>query len=414
MKQKERPCLREYNRSPFIKFPIKEAIHTTAHKISLLIQAQLGGVEHPNSNDFAGLRKQFGKEKNLIFERVQRLIRCVVDCKAFDCDAVATRHALDLARGFSAAYWENSNLQLQQIPQFGPATVKKLVGNSINSVEKLTNLDPATIERYLSRNPPFGKKVKDGLVGFPRLTLTAQTIGRAVTKPGQKPKVNVKAILGFVNAKIPVWAGHRPALTFMAETSDGVLVHFWRGNVSKLEKGYELKFMVELTNPDDTIKCWVACDDIVGTLRSNELQHNVSASDFPPVPKTKPQENPSNRQILSREDDEFGGDDLDDEDLLAATMAVDKPESDYGSDTFLDVDDIGPTLGGNVLKTVKTDLELESVQMANGKWTCNHACRDGNPLKNGKLCKHKCCIEGLEKPRRVRKVNKTEIQMTFC
>jgi ATP-dependent DNA helicase HFM1/MER3 len=407
-KAKERPCLREYNKSPFIKFPIKEAINTAAQKVSLLIQAQLGGIEHPGKKDFAVLRRQFNTEKAIIFERIQRLIRCVIDCKAFDCDAIATRHALDLARSFSAEYWETSNLQLRQIPQFGPVAVRKLVSNNINSVEKLASLDTASIERYVSKNPPFGKKTQELLVGFPRFTLASQIIGRAVTKPGQKPKVNVKAILGFANAKVPVWSGRKPSLTFMAETSDGTLVHFWRGNVLKLEKGYELKFMVELSSPADVIKCWVACDDIVGTLRSSEVTHNIPASDFPAVPKeTSIQKKPSTRKNSFSDDDEFGGDDIKDEDLLAATILVEKPESDYGSDGFADVDDFDHTPGGSVAKTAKSAPVTEPVQMANGKWTCNHACRDGNLLKNGRPCKHKCCHEGLDKPRNRRKVFET-------
>ena len=45
---------------------------------------------------------------------------------------------------------------------------------------------------------------------------------------------------------------------------------------------------------------------------------------------------------------------------------------------------------------------LPVVQMANGRFACNHVCRDGNPLKNGLPCKHKCCKEGLEKPRKAK------------
>jgi ribosome assembly protein YihI (activator of Der GTPase) len=41
--------------------------------------------------------------------------------------------------------------------------------------------------------------------------------------------------------------------------------------------------------------------------------------------------------------------------------------------------------------------------MANGKWTCSHACANGKVLKNGKQCKHRCCHEGLDKPRKMKK-----------
>src|SRR5271169_5614576 len=102
MKPSERVCLREFNKSPFIKFPIKENISTSAHKISLMIQVQLGRIDTPTSKEFLVIRRQFGVDTSIIFDRIQRLIRCVIDCKAGDRDAISTRHAADLARSLSA------------------------------------------------------------------------------------------------------------------------------------------------------------------------------------------------------------------------------------------------------------------------------------------------------------------------
>jgi ATP-dependent DNA helicase HFM1/MER3 len=143
MKPNERVALREFNKSSFIKYPIKENISTTPQKIFLMVQVQLGGVDLPSNKDFLAIRRQFLVEKKVIFERIQRLIRCVIDCKSVDCDAISTRHALDLARSLAAEFWEYSNLQLRQIPQIGPAITRKLVANKVNSVESLANLDTA-------------------------------------------------------------------------------------------------------------------------------------------------------------------------------------------------------------------------------------------------------------------------------
>lgn len=359
----------------------------------------------PTDKDFGIIRRQFLMEKCIIFERIQRLIRCIIDFKAFDCDAVSVRHALDLARSLSAEFWENSNLQLRQIPQVGPAAVRKLVTSNVNSVEKLASLDTATIERIMGKNPPYGKKTLDSLVGFPRLTLGSEIVGKPLIKAGQKPKVNVRAVLGFSNIKIPVWNGSRPSLTFMAETSDGKLVHFWRGSISKLEKGCELKFAVELWNPDEEIKCSVACDEIVGTLRSCRMDLGVPASVFP-APKLKQTVQPQTikKERTSEGVDEFDTDGIEDDELLAAVQRVEAPGSGEDSDGFADIDDFDDVPGGVDSQKLKR-VTTESVQMENGKWTCNHNCRGNNLLKNGQQCKHKCCREGLDKrpgPRRVR------------
>jgi ATP-dependent DNA helicase HFM1/MER3 len=404
MKPQERPFLRDINKSPFIKYPINETVSTTAHKISLMIQIQLGGIEHPTDKEFAVVRRQFLTDKGIMFDRIHRLIRCVIDCKAFDCDAVSTRHALDLARSLVAEYWENSNLQLRQVPQVGPAAVRKLVSNGVNSIEKLMEKDTSTIERILSKNPPYGRKMKDLLMGFPCLNLTSEIMGRVPSKSGQNPKVSVRVVLGYSNEKFPVWKGKKPSMTFMAETNDGKLVYFWRGNIMKLEKGCELKFNVELSGPDEEIKCWVACEEIVGTIRSCVLKHNVPPSAFPaPTPHLKASDRPLKAENKAPIDDtdEFGGDELEDDDVLAVIKELEPPECDYASDEFEDIDNVGDSK--NLKKGQKSEVFVPSVQMANGKWTCSHPCADGKVLKNGKQCKHRCCHEGLDKPRKMKK-----------
>lgn len=408
MKPQERAFLRESNKSPFIKYPIHETVSTTAHKISLMIQFQLGGMEQPTDKDFIAIRRQFLIDKCIIFDRIHRLIRCIIDCKAFDCDAISTRHALDLARSFVAEFWENSNLQLRQIPQIGPAAVRKLVSNDINTIEKLMEKDASTIERIMSKNPPYGRKTKDLLIGFPNLDLIPEIIGKLPSKAGQNPRVNVKVVLFYKNEKVPVWKNKKPSLTFTAETTDGKLVHFWRGNIVKLEKGLEVKFTAELSGPEEEIKCWLACEEIVGTTRSCILKHGLPPSAFPalvPRPKMVTKGVTAEKKASNDKTDEFGGDDFEDDDLLAVVKSIEPAEYDYGSDEFEDIDNFGDSKPTNPKKGQKQEGFVPSIQMANGKWTCSHPCADGKLLKNGKLCKHRCCHEGLDKPRKMKKTS---------
>lgn len=405
MKPNERSSLREFNKSPMMKFLVKENISTTAHKIFLMVQVQLGGIEPLANNDFRIIGRQFSMETNIILERFQRLIRCVVDCKAVDCDSISTRCALDLSRSVVAGYWENSSLQLRQVPQIGPAALRKLAGNNVNTVEKLASLDTSGVERVMGKNPPFGKRMKDVLINFPQLKLEAEIIGRAFTKVGEQPKVKVSAVLGYENTKVPSWLGKIPALTFIAEISNGTLVYFWRGNIKRLLHGNKQQFTVELSSPDDDIKCWIACDEIVGTMQSCVLKHDIPASEFPP-PKKVIEEQPVTESSKIRDkdsSDEFD-DGIDDDEMLAAMKKAEggrRVSSNYGSDAFIDIDAIELESGVQKKKVRDDVIQPEPVKMNNGKWACNHHCRDGHPLKNGQLCKHKCCKEGLDKPRKV-------------
>jgi ATP-dependent DNA helicase HFM1/MER3 len=329
-----------------------------------------------------------------------------------DRDAVAARHALDLARSLSAGFWETSNLQLRQISGIGPAALRKLVNNDITSVEKLTGKDTASIERILTKNPPFGRKLLDSLVGFPCLSLASEITGRAPNRQGQNPRVNVRAVIKYLNARIPVWMGKKPSLTLIAGTTDGSLVHFWRGSITKLEKGdFEVKFTVKLSAPGEEIRCWVACDSIVGTARSCLLKNDIPASAFPrpspPKDISKEDEYSSSVNLRNKtldSPDEFGGDELDDDDFLAAVKTAEKAEIGYESDGFADIDDFDNVPATQPTNRKKRESKVSnSVQMASGKWTCNHPCRGDQLLKNGQQCKHKCCRDGLDKPAKPRK-----------
>ncbi|KFY60026.1 hypothetical protein V497_03915 [Pseudogymnoascus sp. VKM F-4516 (FW-969)] len=414
MKPTERGAFQKFNLSPFIKYPIKENVSTTSHKISLIIQAQLGGLDTPSDKEFN--RRQYQMDKAIVFERIHRLVRCVVDCKAVDCDAPATQNALELSRSISAEYWENLPLQLRQIPNIGPAAFKKMVTAGINSVEKLITSDSATIERVLTRNPPFGHKLLETLKAFPRLTLTAEVMGRII-KSGQLPKVKVRARLGLKNQKAPFWRHRQISLTFVAGISNGNLAHFWRGNIKNLEKGFEVHFATELSNPSDAISCFLACDEIIGTVQSVILAPNIPDSLFPVIRPSQKVVTP--KVILSTGDgcgdsdaDFEWDDDIADHDLIAAVKSAEESVGHTADDNalpdqFIDIEDIAHQQ--TTVPDENEDAERpEPVQMANGKWTCNHICRGGNALKNGKTCKHKCCHDGLDKPRKLQKKTKQD------
>jgi ATP-dependent DNA helicase HFM1/MER3 len=432
IKPAERPFLREFNNSPLLKFPLKENISLAWHKIYLMIQVQLGGFDLPSDGDFNMIRRQFVTETNIIFERAQRLIRFIIDCKSSDFDAVSVSNGLDLARSLSAMFWENSNLQLRQIPQLGTVGHRKLVAADINSIEKLCSCDTGTIERIMSRKPSYGHTLKTILLDFPRLIFTAEIIGQPNIKKGKQPTVKVLARLRFENKKVPVWKGRNPAVTFMAETS-GTLVHVWRGKIMKLENTLELKFAVELQGPAENIQCKIACDEIVGTIKTTSITPHVPASAFPPPGHA------STPAVIVDKWDDFGDDDLADDEMVAALRDVEggnnrgsgaeKPSPNFKSVTattyhdlngFADIDGFehkntaanatSATKGNNEDKDVKEEEDsvvietIKSAKMSNGRWACHHVCRDGAIQKTtGKPCKHRCCTEGLDKPRTIKR-----------
>ena len=152
----------------------------------LIIQAELGGVEFPLGEQYQKHRQQYHQDKGIIFQHVNRLLRCIVDCKIHVADAVSVNSGLELVRSFAARVWDMSPLQLKQIDQIGAVAVRKLVGAGINDIEVLLNTEPHRIEMILSRHPPFGSKILAKVKEFPRLEIAAKMMGKVCHNPKQQ------------------------------------------------------------------------------------------------------------------------------------------------------------------------------------------------------------------------------------
>lgn len=204
-------------------------------------------------------------------------------------------------------------------------------------------------------------------------------------------------------------------------------------SATKLQKGHEILLIAELKSADQYIKCYAMCDEIgmvltlcigspftnfikAGTLRYAELKPDIPASLFPAssdrktadrprMNMSRPRSNdiPKNKTRINREADAFDGDDLFDDFLSAGiyltllSVEEDRFESrlisshtDQGTEWVVidnecpspprkKSDDKIPRGHGNQEKkgTAQTgDEEEEPIRLANGRWACNHKCRD--------------------------------------
>ncbi|KAJ4393931.1 ATP-dependent DNA helicase MER3 [Gnomoniopsis smithogilvyi] len=342
----ERELFRVINRDPFIMHPIETTVSTVAHKISLLIQMELGRVELPTINGFE--RQRLRAETGRVLDLMNRLIRTVIECKGSDSDGPACWAALELARSMAAKAWEDKPMQLLQVPQLGPALMRKLVSHNIRTVSQLASSDPSDIERIASRNPPFGRKMADSIVCFPRLTIDT-IVKDTKVGPDGNPVVHVDGKLGFKNAR-GKWRGKMPIVTFLAVTTEGISSHFFRESLSAFDQNdssHQIHFTWNPQNFQDTLICRFACEEIVGTAVSTKLYHNLPASAFLPR-TTQYQPPPANvhRTVPLRASPVCRPieDEIDDADMLVILENVvrkvessqrDKVEVDAGEDDFV-------------------------------------------------------------------------------
>ncbi|OQE42952.1 hypothetical protein PENCOP_c003G06758 [Penicillium coprophilum] len=418
LKAGEKPLYREINRNPGIRFPIKVNLALPAHKISLLLQSELGAIEYPNNDQLQKLKFTFQQDKSLVFAHVNRLIRCLIDCQIARGDSIAIRNALELARSFGAKVWDHSPLQMKQIEQVGVVAVRKLAAAGITSIEGLECAEAHQIEMVLSKNPPFGSKLLSRLKDFPKLRVAVKMLGMDVKI--NCVNVRFKAEVAFMNDTTPKFFQRRPIyLCCLIERSDGHLIDFRRTSGTKLQEKMEIELTADLTSAEHVIVCHVMCDEIAGTWRHAELRPNLPSHLFaavqdkntdaqkteiwslPPRPtkgnlKHKDTENsktstpqPRGRDVTTikansrRDVDGFDGDDLQLDDFLVTNERCDKAdEPKRPKSQQLD----------NLDWFSIEEHEYEPVRLANGKWACNHKCKDKTS------CKHFCCREGLEKP----------------
>ena len=174
----EKSLYRAINSLPGIKFPISADIGLASHKRSLIIQAELGGVDFPLEVQFKGQKIQYQLDVATIFSNVHRLIRCIIDCETHLNDGPATRHSLELGRSLGARVWENSPLQMKQVSNIGPVATRRLIQGGITSIDMLEATEAYRINSLLSKNPGFGETVLVSLSKFPKLRVSVRTLGK--------------------------------------------------------------------------------------------------------------------------------------------------------------------------------------------------------------------------------------------
>lgn len=177
----EKSSYKDLNKVPSIRFPIHVNLDSSAHKVSLIIQSQLGGVNLPLTEKTQSNAFQYTTDTSLVFQHLRRLIRCVIDFKATEEDSVSLRNALFMCRSIGARCWDDWSLALKQLDKIGPAGVAKLANIGVNSIEALESTEAHRIETALRRNPPFGMQVIDAARAFPRLRVSVNVVGKPVS-----------------------------------------------------------------------------------------------------------------------------------------------------------------------------------------------------------------------------------------
>lgn len=407
MKAGEKSFYKEMNKGNAIRFPIRVDVALLAHKVSLIIQSQLGNVSLPDSDVHKKHHSQYRIDKTIVFSHGNRLIRCMIDCLLNIEDATAVKNALELGRSLAAQGWDDTASQLRQLEGVGEVSARKLAAAGINSIDALSTAEPHRLELILGKAPPSGRKLLDVVEKFPRLRISVQQLDQKLIKRKGR-EVKFRAEVAFLNEVPPRFFKRKPIyVCFLSNTSDGQLINFRRFSSKDLQDGKKILLTALVTNSTSNIICHVMCDEIAGTYTYAELKLQSTErplSTFNHVDEQVLEDLCSTTQFSNAE---LLDDGIDDMDLLAADPGTPKNDDVHDIDDILQDNhelsashQLHPDLSRESSKRQSPRNPIETAyhtpfQLKNGRWTCQHDCRQRN-----KDCKHKCCQVGVFKPKK--------------
>lgn len=227
-------------------------------------------------------------------------------------------------------------------------------------------------------------------------------------KPGRPVTVKVKAECGFMNEKVPMTFNKRPLyVCLLTERSDGQLIDFRRMSAKNLSNGQDVHLSAEIMNYTQYLTCYVMCETVAGTLRYAELKPELPAQLFPDSPVSTEQQQPTQRQRIpsgvdfeqidrihhtspaTLEDDEFAEGEINDQDLVNVAAGLEFNHIDHLNTHPKGAKKSAQSQSRNRTSAPQSGWTPERLE--NGKWACNHKCKDKT------ICKHMCCREGIDK-----------------
>jgi ATP-dependent DNA helicase HFM1/MER3 len=170
------------NIGPLVRFVIPVNLELPAHKVSLLVQTELGGVDLPVEKGDLFL-DPFRNERHQVLTKVKRFISCIIDLAIAKFDSVTLKTALLFHRSVAAGGWDDTAMQMKLVDLLDITDIRALIAKDIKSLEALEYTEQHNMEAYCRKPPPWGRKVLDFLKSLPKLRVSISMVGKPVSCP---------------------------------------------------------------------------------------------------------------------------------------------------------------------------------------------------------------------------------------
>ncbi|TFK42447.1 hypothetical protein BDQ12DRAFT_732098 [Crucibulum laeve] len=381
-----------------IRFEMKK-IEKTSDKVFLLIQAVLAGISL-NTPEFKSAESQPYLEAFGIFRHVARIARAVVEVAVARKSGAQIRNGLwlrvsptSLMRCLSAKAWEDRPIVLRQIEHLGEKSIKVLAEHGITSLEILRKQNTLRIETLLNRRPPFGLQVLSSVEKLPRYSLEVTEVG--VTPRGGKGPVEAEILIECGLADDQAAASkskkhkHTDMTVVLTLSSDMDFIDFRRIPTKGLKEKRSFRVTVELHKPSQSVIVIVSSETIAGLSVQRIYKPSIFPSEYP-IMNTRPISSVEMDMVGLEDDPDFWEMDISDNDkeCLPSIKDLTRPKASQKAHA----DPPSHNTSNALLKQRDKPLEIQVKRLSNGKYECNHSCKDKTK------CRHMCCRDGLVDP----------------
>lgn len=373
MKQQNKKLYKSINENPLIMYPIKDKnIDQRSHKVNLIIQFELSGLEFPTFNGAMKGHYDFLIEKMMVFKNVPRILKAAIDVYVEKKDASTLVKMMELSRCIVARTWEKSSQVLKQFDGIGPVYAKQLMMKGIKTMnDAKTKLTRDKLEHFLGLKPGSGAKMMRSIERSPNLDLEIDQ----VKLTGNKVKFKVKVILKNNLNEVNLRANGCMVYISVVTEKGGIVLDFRRLPLKKAIGVKSFTLETELNSPNDHIIVYLNCDELAGLGKQMkiELVENY-------VKGLYDKEIVSPEVIEMNHDDEFSDDFVEEEEdnneNRGPDISVEKPSNE-------EIINNGIPLG---------DLSIiECSHKCPDKSVCRHyCCKHGIQRRSRKKCKHSC------------------------
>lgn len=285
MKSHEKNLFRVINESPFTKFPIASKDINVHHKVMLLIQYELGGMEFPNFCSSAKLRPNFDRDKASVLQASSRVLGCFIEFFAEKKDAVSLINAFKLSRSIIGKLWDDSSPNLlKQLEGIEESHIKLLVANNIADLNSIKLITLPQLEKYLKVKGLISSKIYNEMQAVPDLNLTLSFCNSSLSQECGGAKIEINVVITVSNAKTAsIWRNRNLILCVVSHLSNGMLIDFKKIPVSEFIDDSKKTFIIctAFTNLKLKLTSSVYAENIAGV----ESFATISLENFidPPI-----------------------------------------------------------------------------------------------------------------------------------